>query len=308
MSDPVSPATLKVLEAYHRKVKNQILKLKEQEDWKRYCTDNNISLKPDKKQHDSTQRANSGVALPRKQVTFGKTRRVNRKTFGTPTSYSVKSLKEQIQVYYRELERLEGESSLEVKKETVSHPSEGKTFLKTNVGKSQSEQLPASCEAGALEAEPNAHISASQGKFKVMLNAEPNQRFNIVKKERVFGRPCVTSNPTDSQSTCVRPQVSNDTAALQSSEKPVDSRPAILLSLSQSLVSDVENYRKEYEGHWRWKRTFVNEEVKNPWALVDSVSEDILQAAMDAVIQELELIFGSVVNELLEQEFAEQLA
>ncbi|CAN8005451.1 unnamed protein product [Ixodes hexagonus] len=320
MSEPISPATFDVLERYHRRVQNQILKLKEQEDWKCYCTEHKIPVK------------GADQALTRKKATIRRTvppqkktpTRVCRKAAVTSPVYTVKSLTEQLRVYYHQLEKLSVDSSVSsVNKGVTRCPGSNVDHMAVtvvDVGTSPIDDV---------SQEPEGRDVISDKTFRVMLNPEPNERFCVVKKERVFRSPDTNRwqvHPAESRHDQInvgsqpealeckasgkKPELTGifrDNATQFDDEAP-ESKPPISLDVPDRLQADIELYKKKIGCRMKWKQAFLKlEEIDAPWTFIESASNDILGSAVESVLLELEEIFGCVVDELLEQEFREPM-
>lgn len=319
MSEPISPATLGVLERYHRRVQNQILKLKEQEDWKCYCVEHKIPVQCADQPTGTKKAAIRKTAQPQKKAPS----RVCRKATAGSPAYSVKSLAEQLKVYYNQLEKLSADYCVVDAKQAATQGS-GVDNAKPNVVDVGTSPI----DDTNWELERNEGILDKT--FRVMLNSDPNERFCVVKKERVFRSPDThrwqaspvpslqdqvkVTSKSEAQE-CDAPEQKQELAArfLDNAARCCDEvpepKPPIALDVPDHLDVDIERYKTAIGSQMRWKKPFSKlEDMKNPWTFIENASNDILEGAMESVLLELEEIFSCVVDELLGQEFLEPLS
>ncbi|KAL1435583.1 hypothetical protein MTO96_000239 [Rhipicephalus appendiculatus] len=307
MSYSVSPETLAVLQNFHERVKNRLLRLREQEEWRRYCVQHNIVEKP-----QCTQRAHNaaaGVAAAQRRAAAHATpRRIPiRKVSASSPAYCLRSLSDQLAVYYRELERLQSDSQGCVVRSKSPETSRSRANDVLTVCAQTQTVTTAVAPERALE-------SHRRDRFRVMLNPDPNERFCVVTKKRVF-RPLdgirrrvtwagtvgtvVESKREDRRASCDANGDGHDA-------KVIRVKRTTSLDVPESLIAELELYRKQVERRATWKSRLPLDATRDPWSVIDSITSDILGDVLSSVLEEVERVFSGIVDELLDQELVDQ--
>ncbi|KAH7963038.1 hypothetical protein HPB52_019339 [Rhipicephalus sanguineus] len=302
MSYSVSPDTLVVLQNFHERVKNRLLRLREQEEWRRYCVQHNIVEKPRCKQ--------GGTAGPttaqRRAAAHATPRRVPiRKVSASSPAYCLRSLSDQLAVYYRELERLQSDSDACVARLKSPETQTGRANdVLTVCAQTQTVSTAVAPEC----ASENHH----RDRFRIMLNPEPNERFCVVRKERVFrpledirrrvtwAGPVVESRKVDRRVSCVAHGNGHDAEVIRV-------KLTTSLDVPESLIAELELYRKQFERRATWKSHLELDATRDPWSVIDSITSDILGEVLSGVLEEVECVFSGIIDELLDQELVEQV-
>ncbi|KAH8039682.1 hypothetical protein HPB51_008275 [Rhipicephalus microplus] len=324
MSYSVSSETLAVLQNFHERVKNRLLRLREQEEWRRYCVQHNIAEKP-----QCTQRAHNataGATAAQRRVSAHATpRRIPiRKVSGSSPAYCLRSLSDQLAVYYRELERLQSDSQGCVARLKSPETSTGRANDVLTV----CAQTQTVTTAVAPERNSESH---RRDRFRVMLNPEPNERFCVVRKERVF-RPLegirrrvtwagavvegkkevrrascdANGNEHDAEVTVIKSKIDDHTDGNGDDAKVIFKRTTSL-DVPESLIAELDLYRKQVERRTTWKSRLPLDETRDPWSVVDSITSDILGDVLNSVLEEVERVFSGIIDELLDQELVDQV-
>lgn len=318
MNYSVSPETLTVLQNFHERVKNRLLRLREQQEWESYCVQHNIAENPRHRRRatsvpagpSATSHRGAADATPRKPPT--------RKVSSSSPAYSLRRLSDQLGIYYRELERLQNNSGSAVSLRSPKAPASGEEKFVTVSAQTQTVSVVVSSERVSQSREATV-LDGTRERFRIRLNSDPNERFSVVRKERVFkgldgSRPHVTwasSNATreteEHQASCgvdVNKHKVQETKVTL--EKTCSKRPTLLLRVPAGLSAELESYRKQVEGQTTWKPLLSDNVVGDPWTAIDSITKDIFRDIVSGVFEEVECVFSGVIDELLDQELADQ--
>ncbi|KAH7966992.1 hypothetical protein HPB49_021182 [Dermacentor silvarum] len=314
MNFSVSPETLTVLQNFHERVKNRLLRLREQEEWRRYCVQHNISEKPQCKQRARSATVGPSVA-PRRTAAHTTPQRVPiRKVSTSSPAYCLRSLSDQLAVYYRELERLQSDSyscvvSLKCPEKQTSRVDD----IPTVCAQTQTVSAVATPER-VSEACHSAELNVARDKFRVMLNPDPNDRFSVVRKERVF-RPLDGSRRR--RVTWAGPVVESEKESCRASfnahtnkhdAEVICAKSTRSLHVPASLIAELESYKEQLEGQATWKSLLEHDTSRNPWTVIDSITNGILGDVLNDVLEEVERVFSGIIDELLDQEMVEQVS
>ncbi|KAH6939011.1 hypothetical protein HPB50_015599 [Hyalomma asiaticum] len=292
MSYSVSPETLAVLQNFHERVKNRLQRLREQEEWRSYCARHNIVEKPQRNNN-----AAGPTGAPRRAAAHTTPRRITiRKVSASSPAYCLRSLSDQLAVYYRELERLQSDSYGTVAR--LKSP-ETQTSCADRVLTvcAQTQTVSAVAAPECISGGHDLSTNSARERFRVRLNPDPNERFSVVRKERVF-------RPLDG----IRRRVTWAGPVVESKkENRQDRRASCDAHGSRHTAKNLSYTKNSFEGNATWKSLLEHDATRDPWAVIDSITDDILGDVLSTVLEEVERVFSGIIDELLHQEFAERV-